>query len=245
MEKLTTLQEGAVESIVALKETPAKLAITEQEKYAVETFNAMFGDGVTELYSETSSPIRISGIGKQTEPYMNVNLPNVGIAGKGLFREENINKIYMPKFENTDTYAFYSAVFHRGAYFPMLTETKSNDFTSCTFNGSVYLPNIAILYPASFARLMSAGGGYLILKNPPALSSVPTAPNWSEFKLFIPLGKTEDFEAATNWNSAMKRAREVREATTYEADYEEVWKMLIEDGHLTEEEIRRDFYAEI
>ena len=244
MEKLTTLQESAVESIVALKETPAKLAITEQEKYAVETFNAMFGDGVTELYSETSSPIRISGIGKQTEPYMNVNLPNVEIAGKGLLREENINKIYMPQLESTNTYAFNSVVFHRSTCFPMLTETKSNDFSACTFNGSIYLPNIAILYPVSFSRVVKGSAGYLILKNPPALSSVPTAANWSELKLFIPLGKTEDFEATTNWSAAIARAREFRESTTYEADYEEVWKMLIEDGHLTEEEIRRDFYAE-
>jgi hypothetical protein len=125
-----------------------------------------------------------------------------------------------------------------------LSETKSNDFAACTFNGSVYLPNIAILYPAAFSRVTNSSTGYLILKTPPALSSVPSAANWSMLKMFVPLGKTAEFEAATNWSSAIQILYEFREATTYEADYEEVWKMLVEDGHLTEEEIRRDFYAE-
>lgn len=242
MEKLTTLQEGVIESVVALKETPAKLAITDQEKYAVETFNAMFGDGVTELYSETSSPIRISGISKQTEPYMNVNLPNVTSIAKYAFREDLINKIYMPKLAVTNTYAFQSTEFYMSVYFPSLTETKSNDFNMCLFNGSVYLPNLITLYPASFAR--STWYGYLILKNPPTLSSAPTAANCGKMKIFVPLGKTAEFESATNWATTISRIDEFREATTYEADYEEVWKMLVEDGHLTEEEIRRDFYAE-
>ena len=148
----------------------------------------------------------------------------------------------MPKLAITNTYAFQNTEFHRGAYFPSLTETKSNDFSTCAIYGAIYLPNITTMYPAAFSR--SNFQSYLILKNPPTLSSAPSGANWSTLKIFIPKGKTAEFEAATNWATAISRVKEFREATTYEADYEEVWKMLIEDGHLTEEEIRRDFYAE-
>ena len=242
MEKLTTLQEGAVEIIVPIKETAPQIMITDQEKYAIKAFHDMFGEGLTDLYSETASAIRISGISKETEPYMNVNLPNVTVVGKYIFRGDQINKIYMPHLQTTNTYAFNTADFYRGAFFPSLTETKSNDFGACGVYGPIYLPNITTLYPATFAR--SDFKSYLILKNPPTLSSAPAAANWSTLKIFIPKGKTANFEAATNWATAISRIKEFREATTYETDYEDIWKMLVEDGHLTEEEIRRDFYAE-
>lgn len=230
----------------AYNQTPEKeytlAEVTEQVREASDAFFNIAREGLTNFYSDTSSAIRLSGISRQTEPYMNLNLPKVSTLGKYAFREDKINKIYMSSLQTTSTYAFHTATFFRGACFPSLTETKSNDFASCTFYGSVYLPNIVTLYPTTFGR--STWEGYLILKKPPTLSGVPTASNWGNIKIFVPLGATGTFSNATNWAAAIARVDEFREATTYEEDFEDVWKMLVEDGHLTEEEIRRDFYAE-
>jgi hypothetical protein len=83
----------------------------------------------------------------------------------------------------------------------------------------------------------------MILKSLPTLSGTILQGNSAGMRFFVKSGLLAEMEAATNWTYVVSKAI-VREATTYEADYDEVWKMLVEDGHLTEEEIRGDFYAE-
>lgn len=235
----------------AYNETPDKEysleEVTEQVKEASETLHDMFGEGITELRSETATEIgdyAFSGISKETEPYMSIYLPNVTHISAYAFRNSYIGKVYMPNVRTTGTTnggVFFQTNIYRSVYMPLLEELKQNDFSSCYLYGHIYLPNLQTMSNRAFA--LNGETGYMILKSLPVVSSVIAQANANRMRFFVKAGLLAEMETATNWNYVVLKGT-VREATTYEADYEDIWKMLVEDGFLTEEEIRRDFYAE-
>lgn len=236
----------------AYNETPDKEysleEVTEQVKEASETLHDMFGEGVTELRSETATEIgnyAFSGISKETEPYMNVYLPNVTHIGTNSFRNNYIGKVYMPNVRTTGTTTgnvFFQSYIYRSVYMPLLEELNQSDFANCNLYGSLYLSGLLTMNSRAFA-INGTSTGYMILKSLPILNGTIAQGNAAGMRFFVKSGLLAEMEATTNWTYVVSKAT-VREATTYEADYEDIWKMLIEDGFLTEEEIRRDFYAE-
>jgi hypothetical protein len=236
----------------AYNETPNKeyslVEVTEQVKKASENFHNLFGEGITELRNDSMTALlrqTFSAVSRKTEPYMDVIFPNVTSIEYQAMRGNSVNKIYLPKFSDSGTGIFNQCVFYRCLYLPSLTWAKGTDFNNCQFHDSIYLPNLEQIDGRSFSSLkMDSERGFFIFKSVPTLSSNFVTSTARGLKIFIPSSIEEEFSNATNWSNAVNQAAELRVTATYEDDYEDVWKMLVEDGHLTEEEIRRDFYAE-
>lgn len=234
----------------AYNQTPEKeytlAEVTEQAKSASETLHDMFNAGVTELKSEAATAISgdyaFSSISNEAGPYVNIWLPNVTEIAQYALRKNYLGKVYMPNLKKINTQAFYQCYVYRSVFFPAIEEIGQFVFGNCYVYAPMYFPKLNSLNSRALS-IMSGATGYIIFQTLPILSGNPAQSSTSKWRIFVKAGMYAEMETATNWGNVVNYS-EVREATTYEEDFEDVWKMLVEDGHLTEEEIRRDFYAE-
>lgn len=214
--------------------------ITSQLKENSDNFKAMFNGTIGTIKSNTATSIgrgRFNDISTSSLP-VSVNLPNVKTIGDASFQYNYFQDVNMPTLETIGENCFnYSHFDGKSVVLQNLKTIGKYSFTGSGFK-ALYLPNIETIKRNAFevASIFN-----FVLKKLPTLESPPEG--WGNLMFTVPAGYFVENEIDTNWGE-MIDAGMIFEATTYEAEYDFVWKDFIEDGVLTEQEIRRDFYGE-
>ena len=210
--------------------------ITRQLRENSENFKAMFTGTLSELKSTSATKIGRAQFGGLS--ISKVNLPNVTTIEENTFKYGILGEFNSPSLQTVGKEAFKYASFNKPVYWPSLTAIENSAFVGVSLV-SAYFPSLEIIGAGSF--LSGSVEGYVILKDLPTLQFAPH--EWYGLFFMVPPGKFDDFCNDSNW-AILADGGYIEEAVSFESDYDHVWEIFIENGILTEAEIRRDFYGE-